>query len=154
MSAKPRVLIAEVSQEIRVLESAIAAHCGCDVTLASDGGETLRFLESREFDAMLLGSPIATGGGTNVLNLLERHFRHFAPRTIVVTTHVEDIPLLCAAARAKVFAVVAKPFDVAVLAAVIAECLRNEGSADTVWIGVPTQVIEEVWMAKDTAEAC
>ena len=115
MSAKPRVLIADAYREIRILESAIAAQCGCDVVVAGDASETLDHLENAAFDVLLLGSPIVMSSGAQVLNVIERELRQFAPRTIGVTTHVDDVALLRAAARARVFAVVAKPFDVAVL---------------------------------------
>jgi CheY-like chemotaxis protein len=145
MDARPRVLIADASAEIRQLESAIAAHCGCEVEVAGEGPEVQDLLDRVTFDVFLLGSPLQVRPGVNVIHLLDGRLRDFASRTIVLTTHVEDVALLRAAAHAGVFAVLAKPFDVAVLAALIAECLRSEGSGDTVWIGVPNHVVEDVW---------
>jgi hypothetical protein len=94
-------------------------------------------LEADPPDVLLLGSPVKTEGGDLMLDRLAGPLRAFASRTIVLTTYTENVGLLKRAAKANVFAVVGKPFDIDVVADLIRRCaFRDGGEVATTWIGI------------------
>lgn len=131
------VLIIEESSEIAHVERAVARAAGCVPRVAQSADEALDLLELSDFDVILLGSPVPLSDDTLILDLLTRRLRHCARRTVVVTSHLYAGKVTRLAASANVFAVLAKPFDVSVLADLLWECAHNNGGdGPTRWIGV------------------
>lgn len=136
---KPSVLIVESFSDIAQLETAIAKACGCLPDTAESGEEAVALLRQKTYEVMLIGSPIDVGENQLMLDLLRHEFRQYARRAIVLTTFVHVGPIASLAARAGVFAVLAKPFDLEVLAQIIWSCIGNNGaSGPTKWIGMPS----------------
>ncbi len=132
-----RVLIVEECAGIAHLEASMARAVGCAIDIAQSGAEALQMLESRPYEALLVGSPVRLDRGQLLLEVLMDRFPGVMRRTIVVTAHVDDPLLQSIFAASGVYAVVAKPFDVATLSRVMTECLRSGGaSGPTLWIGL------------------
>lgn len=131
------VLIIDESPEVAHVERAVARAAGCVPRIARSAAEAVELLEVDDFDVILLGSPVHLSEDTLLLDLFTRRLRHCARRTVVVTSHLYDGHVTRLAASTNVFAVLAKPFDVSVLADLMWECAHNAGAdGPTRWIGV------------------
>ena len=135
LDAPPRevtALVVECDSSNAALERVVIEHCGFRVTVASNGHDALRAIRALPFDVIVVGSPVPLGHDQIVLDYLPEA-GNSARRTVVVTALSEDPELLRRALAANVYAVVAKPFDIAGLVAVVQQCLANAGAAgDTI----------------------
>jgi DNA-binding NtrC family response regulator len=139
---QPRVLIVEGNPELRRLEAAIVARSGCRSDLAGTSAEAFDAIRRHPPDVVILGSAGETDPAAMLLDRLGGTLSELAPRTVVLTTHVEDERLVRRAARTGVFAVIGEPFDVETLSAVIAKCAWNAGRRVRVtWIGMNPSAI-------------
>lgn len=139
----PRVLIVEDDHAVGSLEAAIVKRSGGTSGLVTSGSEALDSISCNAPDVLLLGSPAERNPG--LLDLLAGPLRPLAPRTIVLTTCMEDESFLERAAGARVFAVMGMPFDVNALSDVVANCASNAGrDVDVTWSGLAASVIRRV----------
>ena len=142
---RPRVLIIEKSPEVGLLEAAVVKRAGCMGEIAGEGAEALTRLERDPPDVLILGSPVELEHGVIVLDLLAGRLHPLARRTILLTAYVDSPTLLIRAAKARVFAVVAKPFDVETVCDLIARCAENAGrEGDVAWVGVKPSVVAKL----------
>jgi DNA-binding NtrC family response regulator len=142
------VLIVENDRAVGTLEAAIVKRSGGTSGLVTTGFEALDSISREAPDVVLLGSPAERSAG--LLDLLAGPLKHFAPRTIVLTTSMEDESFLERAAGARVFAVMGMPFDVNTLRDVVANCASNAGRDvdDVTWSGLAASVIGRVTARK------
>jgi CheY-like chemotaxis protein len=139
---QPRVLIVEGNPELRRLEAAVVVRSGCTSDLAGSAAEAFEAIRRHPPDVVILGWAGETDPAAMLLDRLGGSLNDFAPRTIVLTTHVEDEDLVRRAAKTGVFAVIGEPFDVETLSAVLAKCAWNAGRRVRVtWIGMNPSAI-------------
>lgn len=143
----PSVLIIEDDPSVGCLEAAIVKRSGATSDLVTSGSAALDAISRNAPDVLIFGSPAERN--PDLFALLAGPLRPLASRTIVLTTYMEDETFLEQAARAGVYAVVAKPFDVNTLRDVVADCASNAGRhADVTWIGVEPSVLDRVTGAR------
>ena len=137
----PRILVVDENAEIAQLESAMFRmhHYNVEVTVHAE--EALRRLATRRYDVLVLGLPIRVEGEL-LLNLIRERFDATPARMIVVTWQWRDIELMRRCKDAAVFAVVARPFDVDELAALVRACIDNDDAPSiTRWVGIPESIV-------------
>ena len=106
---KPRILVVEDENAIRVALNGLLKREGYEVELAADGDEALEVLETKSFDLVL--TDLALGRGANGMDVLERA-KELRPETAVVmiTAHgSEKIAVVAMKAGAEDY--IPKPFD-------------------------------------------
>lgn len=138
-SAARRVslLIVDESAAVAHVERAVANAYGFAARVTTSGSEAVQLLEDDQYDVLIVGSPVYVDDETLILDLLMSDLQRYARRTLVVTTHIQDAAVAERAARANVFAVIAKPFDISVLAETVSHCARNGGApGPTRWIDI------------------
>lgn len=135
----PRILVIDENAEVAQLEHAMFEmhHYNVDVTVHAE--EALRRLATRRYDVVVVGSPIVVDG-RYMLDMIRESYASILSCTIVVTWKPDDAALLRRCRESRVYAVLAKPFDVEELSNVVAECIRNGCQpTETRWIGIPDQ---------------
>jgi DNA-binding NtrC family response regulator len=125
---KWRVLIAELDVPIAMLlRAAVCRAVDCEVSFAHDRDTAAAALQSRSFDLVLLDVGMYSDG----LDTLEKiKDRNALCEVIALTTGVIQAPLIQHLARADVYAVVTKPFDVEQLLTIVTEALRQDRVAE------------------------
>lgn len=133
----PRILVVDENAAIAQLEHAMFELHRYNVDVTIDPDEALRRLRVRTYDVIVAGAPMRAGA-RYFLDLVTVECPSMIRSTIVVTTQVHDGQLMARCDRAGVFAVVAKPFDVAQLGDVVARCIasRTDATAPTQFIGI------------------
>jgi CheY-like chemotaxis protein len=114
---KPLVLLADDNEATCTLITALL-QADFVVDVASDGGEAIEKLKSRQYAAILLDLLMPLVDGYAVLDFLEQHRPDLLRRVIVVTASLSSRHLQ----RVKeydVFGVIAKPFEVDALQAAV-----------------------------------
>lgn len=145
-AAHPRVLLIEGHAPLRRFFETILGEAAYEVTSAADGDAGLTHAGASAFDCIVLGSPVPIGSGdarSTVLEQLERLAPELAARVIVVTSHVAERALLRRAVRMRVFAVFGKPFDIAVFARTVADCVARRRPASR-FHAIPPPVIKRI----------
>lgn len=122
--AKPRALIVDDDEPIRVMLAAIVRQSGFAVETARDGQEAIERLKKGTFQVILLDLMMPRVNGYDVLQHIRTHHPDLLARTIVATAVPErelqrDLTI-------PVFKVHMKPFDVPQLMADIRSCVKEK----------------------------
>lgn len=137
-----RILIVEPYDDIASLEAALLSLRGHEVDVCSDPVEWMTKVRGGSYHAVLMGTPDPRFDHDGFDDLLQPLSAHQLPRTILVTTQVDDEDLLTRAEHAGMFAVVGKPMAIADLANVVAACIANDGRpAETRRVGVAQRAL-------------
>ena len=136
-----RILVVDENAEIAQLEHAMFRLHNHNVEVTVHAEEALRRLATRRYDVLVIGAPILVRG-RYFLDILKAEFPTMLPCSIVVTWKSRDEEVLLRCERCRVYAVLAKPFDVEELSRVVDECIANECQpVPTKWIGVPQALV-------------
>jgi CheY-like chemotaxis protein len=114
---KPFVLLADDNEATCTLITALL-QADFVVDVASDGGEAIEKLKSRQYAAILLDLLMPLVDGYAVLDFLEQHSPDLLRRVIVVTASLSSRQLQ-RVKEYEVFGVIAKPFEVDLLQAAV-----------------------------------
>ena len=126
----PRVLIAEDNLEIRTLVSRVLQGEGYAVETADDGTQAIEKIGRERYDAILLDFMMPAVSGFDVVDWLERNQPDVAKAcVIIITAAVRELRNFDAS---KVYAAIAKPFDVFELRDVVRRCVeeKSRGAAE------------------------
>ncbi|HEX8616678.1 MAG TPA: response regulator [Thermoanaerobaculia bacterium] len=123
---KPFVLLADDNEATCTLVTALL-QADFVVDVATDGGEAIEKLKSRQYAAILLDLLMPLVDGYAVLDFLREHRPDLLPRVVVVTAssssrHVDRIN------GYGVFGVVAKPFEVEALHSTVHHVTGNKNA--------------------------
>jgi CheY-like chemotaxis protein len=121
-SLRHSVLVVDDDDALRTLFIALLTRAGFDVECVSDGSQALERLANDYFDVILIDLMMPVTNGYDVLRRLGEWRPALLKQTIVTTGESERD--LAKFDRDAVFAVLRKPFDVHVLTANIADCIR------------------------------
>jgi CheY-like chemotaxis protein len=122
--AKPRALIVDDDEPIRVMLAAIVRQSGFAVETARDGQEAIERLKKGTFQVILLDLMMPRVNGYDVLQHIRTHHPDLLARTIVATAVPERE--LQRDLTTPVFKVHMKPFDVPQLMADIRSCVKEK----------------------------
>jgi CheY-like chemotaxis protein len=121
--AKPRALIVDDDEPIRVMLTAIVRQNGFAVETARDGQEAIDKLKNATFDVILLDLMMPRVNGYDVLQHIRKNYPDLLGRTIVATAVPERE--LERDLKEPVFKVHMKPFDVPQLMADVRSCVKE-----------------------------
>ena len=125
----PRVLIAEDNPEIRTLVGRVLQGEGYAVETADDGSEAIAKIGQEHYDAILLDFMMPAVSGFDVVEWIERNRPDVAKScVIIITAAVHELRNFD---TSKVYAAIAKPFDVVELRDVVRKCVaeKNKNTA-------------------------
>lgn len=123
----PCILIVEQHPASRALLELLLAEEG-EIVAADSGEAALMHLGMKDFDCIVVGSPIAVefgGESSTLLELFDRIAPTLAARAVVITGAGSRAVIECALAL-EVFAVFTLPFDAAELRECVQRCVRRE----------------------------
>ena len=154
--AKPSVVIVENDSSIRSLLMAMLQP-DFEVTAFASGDDFLRSLPASTGNVFIIGSPVYVDVGVHRRRVLEelvwKRLDRVLERTIIVTTRVTEADLLSRASAARVFAVVAKPFDGPNLIELVGRCVAGRVEpATTIWVGIAAPERFEVGRKREKQE--
>lgn len=123
-----RVLIAEDNPEIRTLVGRVLQGEGYDVETVDDGSEAIEKISHEHYDAILLDFMMPTVSGFDVIEWIEQHRPDVAKSCVIIITAA--VHQLRNFDTSKVYAAVAKPFDVFELREVVRKCVEEKTAAN------------------------
>jgi len=115
-------LIAEDDPSIRALVQTVVKREGFEVDLAEDGATALQRLEERSYDLVLLDLMMPGVDGYAVVQQVKERWPSRLPRIIIMTAVSEAITTNF---PEPVCGVIAKPFDIDKLSALVHDCARG-----------------------------
>jgi CheY-like chemotaxis protein len=116
---KPRALVVDDEEPIRVLLARVLARAGFEIAEASDGQDAIERLDAGDFDAVLLDLMMPRVDGFGVVDHLIETNPHMIEKTIVLTA----FPKTATEGRLHhLCSVLTKPFDVEQLVVLAREC--------------------------------
>jgi CheY-like chemotaxis protein len=118
-----RILVAEDNAMVGGLIYRQMEGAGADCTIARDGSEAWKLLESESFDLLIIDDFMPGMNGSDVCRLARQDPRLASLPIIMVTARYVEQEVKCLQEELGVQAVVAKPFDPAVLQRVVEEGL-------------------------------
>lgn len=118
-----RILVAEDNAMVGGLIYRQMEGAGADCTIARDGSEAWKLLESESFDLLVIDDFMPGMNGSDVCRLARQDPRLAGLPIIMVTARYVEQEVKWLQAELGVQAVVAKPFDPAVLQRVVEEGL-------------------------------
>ena len=118
-----RVLIVEDNPEIRQMVGRLLERDGFDVTTVHDGAEAIETISQQSYDAILLDLMMPTVSGFDVIEWISENRPNVARSCVIVLTAA--IRELSSFDSSKVYATVAKPFDVFELLRVVRSCVAE-----------------------------
>jgi DNA-binding response OmpR family regulator len=122
---RARILVADDEPSIRTLITRILVRSDMEVDSAVDGQDAIDKLDHASYDALVLDLMMPRVDGAGVLEHLRRTRPGMQDRTVLVTafpqTAIERLGTTCR--------VLTKPFDVAVLIAMVRECVDSPNRA-------------------------
>lgn len=121
VSLAGQILIVDDHPSIRSLLTLIVQRAGFVVETAADGREALAKLRQRTYSVVLLDLMMPNTNGYEVLEEL----RHFPRRPFVIVITAAALGFAVELDPSIVHAVIRKPFDVDLVAAVIIDCARH-----------------------------
>ena len=119
----PRVLVADGDPALRILLNVILSRAGFDVDVASTGHEALRKSMADHYDAIMLDLILPEVNGVQVLEQLKSRKPDSLKKVIVVTGATR--PLVDQVDPSSVHAMLRKPFDIAEVIRLTAECVHE-----------------------------
>lgn len=119
---RPRVLVADDEDSIRMLVSRVLRRAGFDAVEANDGRYAIEQLDGGEFDAVVLDLMMPRVDGFGVVEHLIRTQPRMIEKTVVMTAYPktaakERLHHLCC--------ILTKPFEVAELVQFVTDCARR-----------------------------
>ena len=114
-----RLLVIEDDHDSREMLGAAARRLGIDAVLVADGGEAIEILSTESFDVVLLDLMLHRVSG---LDVLAYYGGRYPGRRNVIVASGAGPAALRNIDRREVYAVLAKPFRLDVLASLVAEC--------------------------------
>ncbi|HXG59589.1 MAG TPA: response regulator [Thermoanaerobaculia bacterium] len=123
MGQKPRVLIVEDDEPIRMMLTKVVERLDFGVDQAADGGEAIDLIEHNGYAAIILDLMMPRVDGFTVLD----HLRREQPETLDTTIVATAIPLAEVARRFphRVYRLHSKPFEMASLIDDIRSCVQQ-----------------------------
>ena len=116
-----RILVVDDDRATRLLIRGTLTTAGYAITVATDGMEALKLLQTRRFDLMLLDVWMPRMSGLDLLERLRN--RKTRPRVVVMTS--DDTPdTLLKAVRQQAFKYLHKPVEAATLLATVGQALE------------------------------
>jgi DNA-binding response OmpR family regulator len=119
-----RVLIAEDNPEIRQMVGRLLQRDGFDVESVNDGAEAIEKISAESYDAILLDFMMPEVSGFDVMHWIEENRPEVAKRCVIIITAA--VRELSAYDTSKVYAAVAKPFDVFELLSTVRKCVSEK----------------------------
>src|SRR5687768_6462710 len=108
-----RVLVADDNAEIRTLVGRVLERDGYDVEAVADGSKAIEKIEAERYDAILLDFMMPVATGADVINWIVQNRPDAAKSCVIIlTANVQELRKFD---TSKVYAALAKPFDVAEL---------------------------------------
>jgi CheY-like chemotaxis protein len=118
-----RILIADDNQEILRLVSRVLASEGYDIEAVQDGATAIEKINADGFDAILLDFMMPLASGLEVIDWIEENRPEVAKACVIVMTAA--VSELRKFDTTKVFAAIAKPFDIFALRDTVRRCIEN-----------------------------
>jgi DNA-binding response OmpR family regulator len=122
-----RVLIAEDNAEIRQLIERVLQRDGVDVETVEDGEQAIERIGAEHYDAILLDFMMPIASGFDVINWIEENRPDVAKACVIIITAA--VHQLKNFDTSKVYAAIAKPFDVVELRETVRQCIATGGAA-------------------------
>ena len=123
----PRVLIAEDDYDIRRLVARLLERDGYEVAAVNDGAKAIDKISSETFDAILLDFMLPVATGADVIDWIETNRPEVAGScVIIITAAVESVRKYD---TSRVYAALAKPFDISELRGVVRKCIEDKKSS-------------------------
>jgi len=123
MSRKPRVLVVDDEEIARKNLEHILAKESYDVSVASNGAEALRELESRECDVLITDYRMA---GIDGMELLERTTTGYPDTGVIMITGYATVPSAVEAMKKGAFSYIMKPFKLEEVRAAVKQALEKK----------------------------
>jgi DNA-binding response OmpR family regulator len=120
-----RVLIAEDNAEIRQLIERVLQRDGVDVETVEDGEQAIERIGAEHYDAILLDFMMPIASGFDVINWIEENRPDVAKACVIIITAA--VHQLKNFDTSKVYAAIAKPFDVVELRETVRQCIATGG---------------------------
>jgi CheY-like chemotaxis protein len=124
----PRILIAEDNPEIRQLMEHVLSRDGYEIEAVDNGELAIQKIEGDGFDAVLLDFMMPVASGFDVVDWIEQNRPEMAKSCVIILTAA--VRELRNFDTSKVYAAIAKPFDVMQLREVVRECIENKSQPD------------------------
>jgi CheY-like chemotaxis protein len=119
-----RVLIADDNAEIRTLVGRVLERDGHDVEAVGDGRKAIAKIETERYDAILLDFMMPGATGFDVINWIVQNRPEVAKSCVIIlTAAVQELQKFD---TSKVYAAVAKPFDVGELREIVRKCIEKK----------------------------
>jgi CheY-like chemotaxis protein len=121
----PTVLLAEDDEQINEILTEVLTSRGYRVTSAFNGTEAIDALGEARFDCAVVDLMMPEADGAEVVSFMEQHRPYLVERTILMSAHPEVAPQKH---RARVAAVLRKPFEIETLTDEVARCVEMRPS--------------------------
>jgi DNA-binding response OmpR family regulator len=119
-----RILLAEDDLAIRQLVQRVLEMDGHDVEGVADGGSAIEMITAKDYDAIVLDFMMPGTSGLDVVEWIEQNRPEVArSRVIVLTAAVHELQKYD---KSKVYAALAKPFDVDLLRDTVRRCVSDQ----------------------------
>jgi len=119
----PRVLIADDNKEILKLVTRVLSSEGYEIEAVQDGATAIEKINATRFDAILLDFMMPLASGFEVIDWIEENRPEVAAACVIVMTAA--VNELRKFDTSKVFAAIAKPFDIFTLRDTVRRCIDS-----------------------------
>ena len=119
-----RVLIAEDNLEIRHMVGRLLQRDGFEVESVTDGAEAIEKISAQSYDAILLDFMMPGVSGFDVMHWIEENRPDVGKSCVIIITAA--VRELSQYDTSKVYAAVAKPFDVFELLKIVRQCVSDK----------------------------
>jgi CheY-like chemotaxis protein len=119
-----RVLIAEDDCDIRRLVAHLLERDGYEVDAVEDGGKAIEKITTEPFDAILLDFMLPVATGSDVIDWIEQNRPEVGKSCVIIISAA--VEALQKYDTSKVYAAVAKPFDVFQLLEIVRKCIEEK----------------------------
>ena len=124
----PRILIADDNQEILRLVSRVLSTEGYEIEVVEDGAMAIEKINAGTFDAILLDFMMPLASGFEVIDWIEENRPEVAAACVIVMTAA--VNELRKFDTSKVYAAIAKPFDIFTLRDTVRRCIESHPHTD------------------------
>ena len=119
-----RILVAEDNPEIRLLIQHVLSRDGYEIEAVDNGELAIEKISSDTYDAILLDFMMPMASGFDVIDWIEQNKPDVAKSCVIVlTAALRELQIFD---KSKIFAAIAKPFDVMQLREVVRECIESK----------------------------
>jgi len=121
-----RILLAEDNREVSVLVQRVLAQDGYEIEPVDNGQTAIEKIATEHFDAILLDFMMPLASGFDVITWIEENRPELGQSCVIVlTAAVHELKTFDAS---KVYATVAKPFDVFALRETVRRCIEEKAA--------------------------